>query len=615
VENGVHVFDWPVAPGERDEVVLTRHDVYAPGAVVWEVGRKGQRRLPRSPLVFFWGQAIDDPDVRVMASVDPAGLELYGLTVSPRGTHELMLTPKAWGAKAKYLVGPRDLLVDAKGRVSERTWKCATEELPLPLDRLLATPSPAARRVAPPWAKDGITSLHTATVAVDTDNEIMGNKFSNNTTTATSYIASLFASMNVIYERDLLVRLLQGTTFLRTTTDPYDSSLNTDASNTNKLFEFTNYWSANNGGISRAIALMLSGRGGAGAAGIAWVDVLCSTSNGYAFSRVATSGTSVWSGDVQVTAHEIGHNFGSPHTHCYNTLGLPNPDTCSAGEAAAGCFSSTPSCPAPATYSGIPSVTGTLMSYCNQLGGCSRSLVFHPDSVNLLDDKILSRVGSCIFPYVPPGPTVTAVAPNNGPVAGGTVVTIAGTGFQGGATVSFGGSPASSIVVVNATTITAVTPAHATGAAGVTVTNPDAMNGTRPNAFFYAPPSPSTSFYTLTPCRILDTRNPSGPLGGPALVANGTRTFAVTGTCGIPADAVAISVNATVVAGAAAGMFAFFPGNAFPLGTSNLNFTAGRVRANNAILELSTEGAGTIGALNASTVANHLILDVNGYFR
>ena len=64
-----------------------------------------------------------------------------------------------------------------------------------------------------------ITSLHTATVAFDTDNELMFQKFGDNTTSATNYIASLIASINVMYERDLLLRLLQGFTVLRVIDD------------------------------------------------------------------------------------------------------------------------------------------------------------------------------------------------------------------------------------------------------------------------------------------------------------------------------------------------------------------------------------------------------------
>ncbi len=69
------------------------------------------------------------------------------------------------------------------------------------------------------------------------------------------------------------------------------------------------------------------------------------------------------------------------------------------------------------------------------------------------------------------GPTVTAIAPVSGPIAGGTMVTITGTGFASPATVQFGAVAATSITVVNATTITAVSPAVAAPATvDVTVT-------------------------------------------------------------------------------------------------------------------------------------------------
>ena len=56
-------------------------------------------------------------------------------------------------------------------------------------------------------------------------------------------------------------------------------------------------------------------------------------------------------------------------------------------------------------------------------------------------------------------PTVSSVSPNSGPTAGGTAVTITGTNFAAGATVTFGGTAATNVTVVNSTTITATTPA------------------------------------------------------------------------------------------------------------------------------------------------------------
>ncbi len=73
------------------------------------------------------------------------------------------------------------------------------------------------------------------------------------------------------------------------------------------------------------------------------------------------------------------------------------------------------------------------------------------------------------FTYLAP-PTVSSVSPNSGSTAGGTAVTITGTNFAAGATVTFGGAAATNVVVVNSTTITATTPAGSAGAVTVTVT-------------------------------------------------------------------------------------------------------------------------------------------------
>jgi RHS repeat-associated protein len=82
-------------------------------------------------------------------------------------------------------------------------------------------------------------------------------------------------------------------------------------------------------------------------------------------------------------------------------------------------------------------------------------------------------------------PTVTSISPNTGSTNGGNSVTITGTGFSEGATVSFGGSSASNVSIVNSSYITATTPAHSAGTVNVVVTNPDAQSGTLNNGFTY----------------------------------------------------------------------------------------------------------------------------------
>ncbi len=120
------------------------------------------------------------------------------------------------------------------------------------------------------------------------------------------------------------------------------------------------------------------------------------------------------------------------------------------------------------------------------------------------------------------------------------------------------------------------------------------------------------SFFALVPCRVLDTRNPNGPYGGPALTANQTRSFVVAGRCGIPASARAISVNVTVTGPTAAGNVRLFAAGApVPL-VSSLNYSAGQTRGNNGVVGLSATGLAIRAVQGAGTT--HVILDVNGYF-
>ncbi|HEX3354992.1 MAG TPA: galactose oxidase-like domain-containing protein, partial [Terriglobales bacterium] len=85
-----------------------------------------------------------------------------------------------------------------------------------------------------------------------------------------------------------------------------------------------------------------------------------------------------------------------------------------------------------------------------------------------------------------PAPTVTSISPTSGTTAGGTPVTVSGTGFLAGASLSLGGTAASNVVVSNSTTITATTPAHAAGAVTVTVTNTDSQSGSLNNGYTYS---------------------------------------------------------------------------------------------------------------------------------
>ena len=123
-----------------------------------------------------------------------------------------------------------------------------------------------------------------------------------------------------------------------------------------------------------------------------------------------------------------------------------------------------------------------------------------------------------------------------------------------------------------------------------------------------------TGYYTLPPCRLVDTRLADGPLGGPALAAHVARDFVLAGTCGVPATAVAVVLTVTAVGSTAAGRLQIYPTGSTPLADGGIvHYRAGVTRAGNGILALGAGGA--VSALaEQPTGTVHLVLDVTGYF-
>jgi len=122
-------------------------------------------------------------------------------------------------------------------------------------------------------------------------------------------------------------------------------------------------------------------------------------------------------------------------------------------------------------------------------------------------------------------------------------------------------------------------------------------------------------FYTLPPCRVLDTR----ALNGPPLLAGLVRTFNLRDLCGLPSNAFAVSYNLTITQPTVAGDLRLFAGGAAPPLASAINFVPGQTRANNGIVPVSADGK--LSVLDDQPKATlpfynyvHLILDVNGYF-
>jgi hypothetical protein len=133
------------------------------------------------------------------------------------------------------------------------------------------------------------------------------------------------------------------------------------------------------------------------------------------------------------------------------------------------------------------------------------------------------------------------------------------------------------------------------------------------NGYFAAPGAAGLNFYTATPCRLVDTRNPSSPFGGPIVSAGTARTFPLAlGSCALPTfpTVQAYSLNLTVVPQGPLGYLTTWPAGGTQPTVSTLNSPKGDVVANAAIVP-----AGYVGSIDAFVTNNaHVIVDVNGYF-
>ncbi len=269
---------------------------------------------------------------------------------------------------------------------------CATDLLGQPVTPpasggIAGTPSPGCREVS---------------MALDTDWELTNSVFGGNANAAAAYALALTAAASEIYTNDLNVRLRVSYLRLWTGNGP-DSDPWNQGSTVDQLFQYRDYWVANEAGVPRDLGHFLSGRGLGG--GVAWLPGLCG--GDYAFGLSANLGGSFpyplvdhdggnW--DIMVFAHEIGHNFGSPHTHDY----APPLDGCGLGDCSA-------------------AGTGTIMSYCHTCpGGMTNiALHFHPQNVvtmlDFLDTNGCDYSGAAV-PASAMDDYATIVAGSGGPV-------------------------------------------------------------------------------------------------------------------------------------------------------------------------------------------------------
>jgi uncharacterized repeat protein (TIGR01451 family) len=140
----------------------------------------------------------------------------------------------------------------------------------------------------------------------------------------------------------------------------------------------------------------------------------------------------------------------------------------------------------------------------------------------------------------------------------------------------------------------------------------------QPTATFTPTPTPTPggppfNFYSLAACRVVDTRLPAGPYGGPSFAAGADRAYVLGGQCNIPPTASAVALNVIAVQPDSPGFLTLSAGGTAKPPVSTINYKVGATRANNAIIALGLLQDITVHCAQAAGKVD-VVIDVNGYF-
>jgi hypothetical protein len=330
------------ASGRALTLALERGNIFAPGFKLYLNGREAPTDAP-SRLVYLHGTAEQWPGSSAALSLDAATGAATGMLVTSEGAFDLALPAAAKGTLAAELSVRRadlgnapigyvnDVLEGAAGAVEK------------------ASVSAAAKRVIP--APGGI---YGAALAVETDHEFLAG---TTVDAATTQIHGTIAAVSELFERQLGVPLvINSLSLYPDEADPWNAPNPHTGDHAEVLCEFGSYWQSHRpvSAFPRNAAIFFTGKDSLQISGQAWRASLCNYSarpSACPFGGYAVVVRTRFGGlGALVTAHELGHVFGSPHTHCYR----PEIDQCFGAES--GCYNGPES---------KPDDGGSVMSYCN----------------------------------------------------------------------------------------------------------------------------------------------------------------------------------------------------------------------------------------------------------
>jgi len=212
-------------------------------------------------------------------------------------------------------------------------------------------------------------------IYIEADNALYINKGST-IANANNFVNTVFSQVAVLYDNEG-IQITISQTKIWNTVDPYASVASTTSA---VLSAFRTQVSTTfNGHLGHLFSTRNLGGGRAG------LNVLCAKGTGVSGNLSnSTPNVPTYSWNVMVVTHELGHNFGSPHTH---SCTWPNGaiDNCATTEG--GCS------PGPAPTNG-----GTIMSYCHTAGGINFALGFGMLPGNLIRNRTQTCIGSAVAP-------------------------------------------------------------------------------------------------------------------------------------------------------------------------------------------------------------------------
>lgn len=354
----------PLSPQQTITLELERFDVSGPWTQFVIATDSGEQRVASPDVILFRGVVRDHPDSWAFLGITPNSVNAY-----------LHLAPGV-----DYLVAPAR---DAAGRpVPVIYHRQSAAKLCGPIESLYCALDSAAGAtpIEPPGGdrdrdKRG-AQFRVADVALDADWEF--RQLFGSANDALAYMSLLTAVISTMYERDVQLKLaLVYARVWNTPSDPYVTNGNTALA----LDEFRAYWQNNMDWLPRSIAHLLSGRAIGG--GLAEPSSVCNNDLSYGVSGnlagafpypLQNPHESNW--DLYVVGHEMGHNFGSVHTHCF----VPPIDTCAGNPPGIDCPNDR------------MCQVGTIMSYCH---GC-------PGNILNIDLTVHPRCAAAMRAYFEP---------------------------------------------------------------------------------------------------------------------------------------------------------------------------------------------------------------------